>query len=196
MRWTTPQQCRYRRRHDFEPVGDLPALPKLDFKPIILREGTLISIAVFYLGLIAGLGVLYYYENRARIFHIRATASRFTIRFLPSLIGSLSTLIFQSVLLNFVRILPYIIMARPTRPGDKCPTARESLLLKYFPFFDFFDTVYNRHFLLVGLWLVQVVLNPLITPAKSTLIHKRASEQDPSLWTISISGGSAKYLMF
>lgn len=31
---------------------------------------------------------------------------------------------------------------------------------------------------------------------KSTLIHKRASDQDPDLWTISIPGSSAKYLMF
>jgi hypothetical protein len=182
--------------NDFEPVGELPSLPKLDFKPIILREWTLISIAIFYLGLIAGLGVLYYYENSARIFHIHATASRFTIRYLPSLIGTLSTLIFQSVLVNFARIVPYIIMAKPVYPGDKCATARETLLANYFPIFNAFDTIQNRHFHLLVMGLVQVYLNPLITPAKSTLIHKRASDQDPDLWTISISGGSAKYLMF
>lgn len=182
--------------NDFEPVGELPSLPKLDFKPIILRERTLISIAIFYLGLIAGLGVLYYYENKARIFHIHATASRFTIRYLPSLIGTLSTLIFQSVLVNFARIVPYIIMATPVHPGDKCATARQTLLANSFPLFSVFDTIENRHFHLLVMAFVRGYLNPLITPMKSTLIHKRASDQDPELWTISISGTSAKYLMF
>lgn len=181
---------------DFEPVEDLPSLPKLDFKPMILRERTLISITIFYLGLVAGLGVLYYYQNSARIFHVRATASRFTIRYLPSLIGSLSTLLFQSVLVNFARIVPYIIMATPIHPEDKCAAAQQTLLAVYFPFLDVVNTIRNRHFHLTLMALVQVYLNPFITPTKSTLIHKKASDQDPDLWTVSISGASAKYLMF
>ena len=182
--------------NDFEPVGELPSLPKLDFKPIILRKWTLIFIAIFYLGLIAGLGVLYHYENSARIFHIHATASRFTIRYLPSLIGTLSDLIFQSVVVSFARIVPYIIMATPVYPEDKCATARQTLLSNYFPMFAVIDTIQNRHFHLLSMWLVQFFLNPFITPAKSTLVQKRASDQDQNLWTISISGASAKYLIF
>jgi hypothetical protein len=182
--------------NDFEPVGDLPSLPKLDFKPIILRLWTLIFIAIFYLGIIVGVGVLYYYENNARIFHVHATASRFTIQYLPSLIGSLSTLIFQAVLGNFARILPYIIMAAPIHPGDKCASARETLLANYFPLLNIIDAFRNRHFLLFIMIPVHLYLNPFITPTKSTLIQQRSSDQDPDLWTITISAASARYLLF
>ena len=184
------------KANDFEPVGELPSLPKLNFKPIILRERTLIVIAIFYLGLIAGLGLLYHYENSARIFHIHATASRFTIRILPSVIGSLSTLIFQSVVVNFARILPYIVMARPIHPEDNCATAQKTLLAHYFPLLDTFNAFSNRHFYLGAMIVVHIFLNPFITPAKSALIHKSVSDQDPDLWTISISGSSAIYLIF
>ena len=182
--------------NNFEAVGDLPSLPKLNFKPIILREWTLISIAIFYLGLVAALGVVYYYENSARIFHVRATASRFTIRFLPSLIGTLSTLIYQSVVVNFARITPYIIMARPIHSEDICATARQTLLAEYFPIRNITKVFQNRHFGLLILMSVQILLIPFITPTKSTLIQKKPSDLNPDLWTISISGGSAKYLLF
>lgn len=184
--------------NNFESVVDLPPLPKLDFKPLILREWTLICIAVFYLGIIAVLGVLYHSGNSARYFHIHATASRFTIRYLPSLIGTLSQLIFQSVLLNFARLLPYIVMAVPVKPEDKCATARQTLLAPYFPVFGLFGpyhAIQNRHFGLAIMGIVANFVNPFLTPAKSALIHKRVSGQDPHLWTISISDASAKYLL-
>ena len=184
------------KTNDFEPVEDLPSLPRLDFKPIILRKWTLISIATFYVGVIVGLAILYHYENKARIFHIRATASRFTVRILPSLIGTLSMLIFQSVVSNFGRILPFIIMAEPTKPGSRCAIARQTLLAPYFPLFNIFASVHNNHFRLSAMMFIQQFLYPFKIPTKSTLISRKASEKDPGLWNISISGPSPRYLIF
>ena len=182
---------------DFEPVEDnMTSLPGLYFKPLILREGTLISILIFYLGLISGVGVLYHYENTARSFHVHATASRFTIRILPSLIGTVSTMLYQSVVSNFARLLPYIAMAAPSSPRDKFLSARQTLLAAYFPLVNLGQIIRNRRHLLMILVIVTQFLNPFITPAKSILIQKKSTKEDPTHLTISISGPAAIYLLF
>ena len=180
---------------EFEPVGDPPSLPRLDYKPIVLREWTLVIISIFYLSLVLGLGVLYYYENEAKIFHIHATASRFTIRILPALIGSLSTILFQSVISNFARIMPYIIIAKPTSPGDKCAIAQRTVLAAYFPFLNMFNSLKNKDFYLAAMMATVIYVNPFVTPAKSTLFNRTTSKEDPNVWTITISGGAARYLL-
>lgn len=176
---------------DFEPVDDLPSLPKLDFKPFILRPWTLAIIILFDAGIITGLSLLYYYDNQARVFHVHATASRFTIRILPSLIGTLSTLVFQSVFTNYARIRPYLDMAKPDTPR-----ARQTLLAAYFPLFNSFNAIQNRHYFLVVLEITRIVLNPFITPLKTSLIHKTPMKEDPNSWAVTISGGTALVLLF
>lgn len=180
---------------DFEAERDLPSMPKLHFKPLILRGWVLISITVFYLGILLGVGLLCHYANSARIFHISATASKFTIQYLLSSISTLSVILFQSVTTNFARIVPYIAMAKPIWPDDECAPTSQTLLATCFPVVGLLNAMRNADYHLVLMKIFQFVLLSFITPAKSNLIHKSDSAQDPGLWIISISGPSAIYLV-
>lgn len=199
-----PVACRYpilnapegQDPNDFEPIDDSSLLPPLDFKPFILREWTLIVICAFYLCLIAGVSVLYWFQNNARIFHTRATVSHFTIRILPSIIGSLSTIIFQSVTTNFARIVPYIEMARSNAKSSRGSSGSRTLLAQYFPLPGLDQAFGDRRYDLVVLFVIQIYVNPFVTPLKTTLIHRTSSDDDPNLWTISISSVPALILIF
>lgn len=178
----------------FEPVPDLPGLPRLDYKPLIIKEWTLFSICCFYIAVIIGLALLVHYD--AKIFHIHETANKFTIRIVPPLIGTISTILFNSIVRNYVRILPYISMAEPVSSSQECPSVKKTILAAYFPRINVFHLMAQGHWLALSLQLANiVVIAPFITPFKSTLLAKKISNNDPNAWTVSVDRSSAHVLI-
>ena len=178
----------------FEPVDDPQSLPRLNFKPLMLRSEVLIPVAIFYLCVIVLLATLCFkttlYFTTPKKFEFYALDEA-TFALLPSLIGSVSTLIFDLITRDYARIVPYIIMAEPTSTTTTkpCASASRTLLAKNFPFQHIATAIRKRHKMLALILPINMWLNGFVVPFKSCLIQRR--------WptTIYVSTYPAAYLM-
>jgi len=160
----------------------------------MLREWVLITTATCY-AIIAGyVSMLLFYQNRARIFHVEATASRFTIRLLPSIIGTLTTLLYTSVVNNYVRIVPYLVMADEDLVKVNPSTTKNTLLMRYYPFMNISNMISHRHWLPTLIHGCAIVSNLLLTPFKSALLTKTASNGDVGL-DLTVWALAAKFII-
>lgn len=167
------------------PIDDPPEYPKLDFKPIMLQEWVLATTLIFYIGVMGMVGMLLFYENQSRIFHVRATASRFTIRFLPSIIGALTNIIYTATWKTYARTLPYMEMADTTITDSCAVNAAKTMIAAYFPRVNIIHALRNRHWLLVTMTICSLLVSQVLLPVKGSLLTKNPSNNGTG-WDVTI----------
>lgn len=160
----------------------------------MLKKAVLVVVAIFYITVIVAVSLLLFYEDRARVFHVEATASVFMIRFLPPLIGTLTTVIYTAIVYTYARILPYMEMAGTDYTGPKTANARKSMLAMYFPEINIRHVFQNRHWLLGVMLYCDVWVAPGIIPLKSSLLIRTPSA-DGAAWKITVYAYAARAII-
>jgi hypothetical protein len=117
----------------YTPIDCPEGFAKLDFRPVILKSGVTIGLAMLYSVIIAGIVAVTYCGNDSANYAVINPNIYFGARFGPSIIGTVTTVLVRSFLQEFCRMLPYINMADP-RPGSRGQSwAHRSVAALYFP---------------------------------------------------------------
>ncbi|KAF2823719.1 hypothetical protein CC86DRAFT_384275 [Ophiobolus disseminans] len=96
------------------PVPVPPGYPRLNAKPYILNDACLLAILVYNSVVLAGLCLLCFKTGTRREFHSSYPDIGAMVRYAPSLIGTITTVLARSVSYADARISPYIAMADET----------------------------------------------------------------------------------
>lgn len=160
----------------------------------MLQEWMLATTLIFCIGVVGMVSMLLFYENKSRVFHVRATASRFTIRFLPSIIGALTNIIYTAIVKTYARTLPYMEMADTTITESDEVNSATTMTAAYFPSIHLTHAYQNRHWLLFAMILCSSVGLPLLMPFKSSLLIKTPSNNGTG-WDITIWPLAAKFII-
>jgi hypothetical protein len=158
--------------------------PPLNFRPLVLRFSFLVSVLLFFLTcLIATITLLWRSQKHGSI-HTSTHASYLAIRYLPTVAGTITSLLWKTIRGNFNRITPYISMA--THHGQ---TWRKTLAAPYLfsPAVDWGA----GHWLLIAVIVQQIVLIQLI-PLKSILLSNTPVQNG---WETEVSRGVAYTLV-
>jgi hypothetical protein len=122
-----------RHTGDYTPIDCPEGFAKLDFRPVILKRGVTIGLAMLYSGIIAGIVFMTYFGNKSANYAVINPNIYFGARFGPSIVGTVTTVLVRSFLQEVCRMLPYINMADP-RPGRRGRSwAHKSVTALYFP---------------------------------------------------------------
>jgi hypothetical protein len=175
----------------FEPVADLPGLPPLNFLPITLQKWVLILVLAYHVGIIAGLSILIYFQNAARVFHVTKATSRFAVYYLPGVVGAVSTIMLQSVGNSLARMTPFIRLAEGAGDTASNPnTAEKTLFAPYFPGVPWNIILSNQEWLLFVCRFTSVVANGVIVPLKGSLLIKQSISDVPETYHVTTSRGT------
>ena len=159
---------------DHTPIRCPEGFTKLDFRPVMLKRGVTIGLAILYLAIIAGIVFMTYYGNDSARYAVSNPNIYFGARFGPSIVGTVTTVLVRSSLQEVCRMLPYINMADP-KPGLVGGSwAGHSVAALYYPTLG----TYTRESL--ALLLLQAVTTPLIA-LKLGLVEVLGSTEG---WTI------------
>jgi hypothetical protein len=171
--------------NDYTPIDCPEGFTKLDFRPVILKRGVTIGLAMLYSGIIAGIVVMTYYGNNSANYAVINPNIYFGARFGPSIIGTVTTVLVRSFLQEICRMLPYINMADP-KPGSRGQSwAHRSVAALYFP------TLGTNTREGLTLVLLQAVTTPLMA-LKLGLVEVLESTQG---WTVIIHPVISKILI-
>lgn len=122
-----------RHTDTYTPIDCPEGFAKLDFRPVILKRGVTIGLAMLYSGVIAGIIFMTYFGNKSANYAVINPNIYFGARFGPSIVGTVTTVLVRSFLQEICRMLPYINMADP-RPGSRgWAWAHKSVAALYFP---------------------------------------------------------------
>jgi hypothetical protein len=162
--------------NDYTPIDCPEGFAKLDFRPVILKRGVTIGLAMLYSAIITGIVFMTYYGNNSANYAVINPNIYFGARFGPSIIGTVTTVLVRSFLQEICRMLPYINMADP-RPGSRGQAwAHRSVAALYYPTLG---TNTREGLILV---LLQAVTTPLMA-LKLGLVEVLESTQG---WTVII----------
>jgi hypothetical protein len=111
---------------------DLPdGYDELNFKPVMLRTETLGAILFFNIGCLVGLLLIVYKADPQSQFHSSYSNMRLVVRYVPTIVGTLTTVLFRSMRNTFVRIQPYMSMA--SGPNDRGSRGSKAIGAQYIP---------------------------------------------------------------
>lgn len=116
----------------FRPILPLPDYPPLDWRPDILKPAGTISLMILFLIIGAGLVILVYFAGADDQFNLRNDYLRLTARYIPSIIGVITMILFRSFISELLRMLPYMAMA-DQKDLTKGASAGQSIARVYFP---------------------------------------------------------------
>jgi hypothetical protein len=88
-------------------------LPELNFKPPLLRSTTLFTVLFFYLSCLLYIAILLFWSHKYDVVHSSMIYQEFAFRYLPTIGGTMTKVVFRSVALSLWRITPYMHMASP-----------------------------------------------------------------------------------
>lgn len=161
----TPDENDHERHRDlpsppstdvYTPIECPEGFEKLDFRPVILKRGVTIGLAILYLTIIAGIVTLTYCGDSSSNYAVVNPNIYFGARFGPAIVGTVTTVLVRSFLQEVCRMLPYINMADPGPGVFGSSLARDSVAALYFP------TLGTNTGEGVALVLLQFVTTPLI----------------------------------
>lgn len=151
------------------PTEQLQGFPKLDYKPFQLRTWFLTVSILFFAGCFSALAVLLKLSlNKESPFRPRNTYYYFAARYVPTIIGTVTAILWRSILSTLARMTPYISMATDRKGVTGTPALR-SIQSQYFPFIHVTQLVKNGHLLLLAGYITNWFV-VFLTPFKSTYI--------------------------
>ena len=171
------------------PIEAPPTHPPLNFRPTTLKTWFLVTVVVFLVLVnmsIASLIAASHY--RPDLLHIRRSLNRSLGEYVPGILGSITTILFRTVVLSYDRIMPCIAMASvPITPSiaskpasrAKYPSA-SGVRLGY----TFFES--DGRLLTTFLNLGRIYLPLGLVPLKSTFLQI-AQDETNSGWTLAVS---------
>jgi len=83
----------------------------INFRPLVLNCGVLITILVFNVLCIASILAVLYCADRNHQYHTKYNNIYLVVRYVPTVVGTITTVLFRSLRDTFSRIQPYISMA-------------------------------------------------------------------------------------
>ncbi|KUJ19266.1 uncharacterized protein LY89DRAFT_667247 [Mollisia scopiformis] len=93
---------------------------ELNYKPIMLETGTLLAMLLFNILCVVGLVLIVVESDAYAQYHSSHTDMRFVVRYVPTIVGTITTLMFRSMRDTLARTKPYICMAsEPDRVGSR-----------------------------------------------------------------------------
>ncbi|KAI9776330.1 MAG: hypothetical protein M1839_000410 [Geoglossum umbratile] len=98
----------------FLPLSDKDAaqLPELNFRPLALKVGYLVPVAIWYLLCFSGVTFLAVFGRiQPSWFHLESHYSYDLWLYVPGIIGFLTTVLWRGTLQSFNRVIPYVRMA-------------------------------------------------------------------------------------
>ena len=169
-------------------IEDPNGYPSLDFKPVVLRPSFLIFVLVFFLACFSCLFVLLYRSKKHGSIHLLSKPSYFALHYSPTVIGTITKILWQTITSNFYRLTPYMSMAGSSRNQ----TWEKTMGAAYFPYL--YVNYRRGHWMLLAAFVSQIIM-VLILPLKSSLF---ISTGDPIQggWEIRFSPHVAEALLF
>ena len=162
------------------PVGpDEAELQDLTFRPTILATASTLTLTALYLAVAAGVGVLWWRAGVDHQFHISSENVHMIARYFPATVGTITVLLFQQTIREFLRIKPFIAMAdqkgKPT-PGS---IPWKSVSGGFFPWQDIFITP--------GLTsLLSLTMQFLVSFIVSLKVALLATQIQNDTWTLTV----------
>ncbi|GAB7349239.1 hypothetical protein MBLNU459_g8399t1 [Dothideomycetes sp. NU459] len=157
--------------------------PKPTWKPIVLTTSMLISATVFTALCLASviiLGVFHYIGHP--FLHARQEYSYFAVRYLPTLVGSISKIWMQSIFLNLGWMAPYIAMSRDNEP---LPGPENSIFATYYSGrIALGEVLHNREWLLAGFWFTYTTIALFLPSVKASFL---SATPDTNGWVITVT---------
>jgi hypothetical protein len=154
-------------------------LQDLNFRPTILTTKSTLLLSALYLAVAAGVGVLWWRAGVDHQFHISSENVHMIARYFPAIIGTITVLLFQQTVREFLRIKPFISMA--DQKGKPIPGSIpwKSVSGGFFPWQDIFITPGFSSFLSLTMqFLVSFVVSMKVA-LLATQIHNDA-------WTLTV----------
>jgi len=111
------------------PVRVPDGYPELNFKPVMLRTTTLVAMLFFNILCFVGILLIIYEANAYGQYYSLYSNMRFVVRYVPTIVGTITTVLFRSMRDTMARIQPYISMA--SHPRDEGSRGSKSLGMLY-----------------------------------------------------------------
>ena len=177
----------------YDPIEVPPDYPSLDFRPKVLCNWALILAFFFFSGCMGGITTLtVLHRTRPDLLHIRLTPYRLTSAYLPTVIGSISTLWFRAIVRSYTRFSPYVMMASVSTSalnGTNDRASRAMYTLSNLSYFDFSITgivslIRNGYATTPLVQIVLILTTIFLAPLKTGLLQLT---QDEAGWDIHIN---------
>lgn len=188
----TPIAIEENEDEEYVPIQPPAGYPPLDFKPLQLQRWFLVSSLLFMLGCDgAVIGLVVLSKSSPGLFRISNDLHYNLYRYIPGVIGTLTTLLWRSIAQTYNRIVPYITMASmASKSNDYNHKAfRSAYALGHLSGFmprpvDHVALFKERHFLTIIINTTSLLVIPFLTPLKNSFI---AIQVESSGWFINVS---------
>jgi hypothetical protein len=168
---------------------------RLDFKPIQLNNWFLLTTLAFFLVCMAFIAALIHWDHKNHgVIDIHTAHNHLAFRYVPTAVGTVTTIWWRTIMTTLSRITPYISMAGKIDPSDKFNTNdRRNLRTLHnayaysvftFSIWDLPGIAANGHWLLFGSALIQMILILYMVPLKATLLQVTPFH---SGWNVTVS---------
>ena len=132
------------------------------------------------------------FRQDPRRFHLRKDSYRMTFRYLPGIIGSVSSIWYRSISSTYGRITPYVTMAAAStahkgkRQESYHDTLQQEGTLNVFNpnLSDLRRMAKNKHLLTLALVTISALIQPFFVPLKNSFLH---IAPDDTGWQIQVS---------
>lgn len=104
--------------------------PSINHRPVLLKTSVLCAAGSFFFLAMMGLGVLAWTSDRSTPYKVRNVNYYIVLRYGPALLGAVSQTVFQLIVRQFLRMLPFVNMASPRRPKR----AQDTISAGWWPF--------------------------------------------------------------
>ncbi|RPA87413.1 hypothetical protein BJ508DRAFT_59542 [Ascobolus immersus RN42] len=170
----------------YEPQnGEMP----LDFRPLQLQSWFLIASSIFFGTCLSAIGLLLFLSSRREgPFRPKNGYYYAAGRYVPTIIGTVTTILWRSIFSSLVRMAPFFSMAR--HRGSLLESGGhpyKTILARYFPFVGLRNSGRNGHYMLlmgrlstrfiIG-FLVPMKSAYILPPTKITAFETLAASQD------------------
>ncbi|KIY01614.1 uncharacterized protein Z520_03166 [Fonsecaea multimorphosa CBS 102226] len=175
------------------PIQKPEGYPELKYKPLLLRRRLLIPLFVFYVCCLAFVAALVALNTFAPTdLHIRRSVGYNAFNYVPSVLGSVTTTTFRSLVSSYGRLLPYLTMSASTfrtRQRNDVHNTNTILVgsfvsLHLIPNDLGFELLRYGHYLTFALFWSRVIINGYFASFKAALIRVTP---DSHGWQVSIS---------
>ncbi|KAJ7052326.1 hypothetical protein C8F01DRAFT_1337864 [Mycena amicta] len=160
--------------------------PTLNFKPLQIKTIFLGISAAFFLCCIGSITILVFSSTGTGYsFHIASTQNHMAFRYTPAIVGTITTILWRTIITTLGRMTPYISMASPqgTLEVEKHRRLARTLEGTYTDTSGLIAPARNRHWLYFLGNLTSLILMLVMVPLKASLIQL---SPDSTGWVIVI----------
>lgn len=166
----------------FEPIEPPDGYTPLTFLPVLLQGWALWSLVSFYTVISAILAYLFYRSMLDYRWTVHDVDYYLTARYLPTIVGLVSSALFHSTMSNLRRILPFICMAdqHPKRIKNRNSQIVATVSLRLFPTLLRYLNLFGTRAMLLNIGLKSLLFS--------------VQETDDHIWVVSVRVVPAMYL--